>query len=111
MEGDVSNAETLPKEKFDGFWAVAVLMHIPEDQWDQMLMNIQKIMKPGAIGYLTVPQERFGNSEADPRHFTIFTPDLFKSTVNARGWKILESGYKGATNTNDWLWFMVQLPG
>jgi hypothetical protein len=85
-------------------------MHIPLEHWPEMLSNIEGMMKPGAIGYVTVPQERFADSEADPRHFEIFDTERFTSLVGTRGWKVLETGAKGATDTNDWLWFLVQLP-
>lgn len=107
---DLLDEKSFPRKKFDGFWAAAVLMHIPLSKWPLMLANIEKHMKPGAIGYITVPQERFANSESDPRHFEIFDKEKFKGLISTRKWKVLKSGYKGSTATNDWLWFLVQLP-
>jgi trans-aconitate methyltransferase len=109
-ETDVLDEKSFPKKKYDGFWAAAVLMHISEEHWPLMLKNIEKHMKPGAIGYITVPQERFANSDSDPRHFEIFDKARFKNLIGTRKWTVLKSGYKGSTSTNDWLWFLVQLP-
>lgn len=109
-QADLLDEKTFPKKKYDGFWAGAVLMHIPLPEWPSMLTNIQKHMKPGAIGYVTVPQDRFADPKSDPRHFEIFTPSSFKKQIAANGWKVLKSGKKGTTHTNDWLWFLVQLP-
>lgn len=107
---DLLDEKSFPHKKYDGFWAGAVLMHIPLSEWPRMLANIQKHMKPGAIGYITVPQERFADHESDPRHFEIFTTESFKKHVGANEWKVLKSGEKGVTKTNNWLWFLVQLP-
>lgn len=110
QQADVLSEKTFPRKKYDGFWAAAVLMHIPLKEWPQMLANIQKHMKPGAVGYITVPQERFPNHESDPRHFEIFTVESFKKQIGMNGWKVLKKGKKDATNTAEWLWFLVQLP-
>lgn len=107
---DLLNEKSFPRKKYDGFWAGAVLMHIPLPQWPRMLTNIQKHMKSGAVGYITVPQERFAKHESDTRHFEIFDRERFKKQISAHGWKVLKSGEKGVTNTNNWLWFLVQLP-
>ncbi len=107
---DIVEEKSFPRRKFDGFWAVAVLMHVPLDRWPRMLENIQKHMKPGAIGYITVPQERFANHETDPRHFEIFTVESFKKQIETLGWKVLKTGKKESTATTGWLWFLVQLP-
>lgn len=109
-QADLLDEQSLPRKKYDGFWAAAVLMHIPLSSWPLMLANIQKHMKPGAIGYITVPQERFSNHETDPRHFEIFTVQSFKKQIGANAWKVLKTGKKGSTASSDWLWFLVQLP-
>ncbi len=109
-QGDVLDESTFPRKKFDAFWAAAVLMHIPLERWPQMLTNIQKHMKPGAIGYITVPQERFANHETDPRHFEIFTVESFKKQIASGGWKVLKTGGKESNTPRDWMWFLVQLP-
>jgi len=107
---DLLDADSLPRQKFDAFWAAAVFMHIPESEWPEMMANVESIMKPGAIGYITVPQERFSKKENDPRHFSIFSIESFTELIGLRGWKVLDRGHKGTTSTNDWLWFIVQLP-
>lgn len=75
-----------------------------------MLQNVQKHMRSGAVGYITVPQERFANHETDPRHFEIFTVASFKKQISANGWKVLKTGRKKSTAATDWLWFLVKLP-
>ncbi|MES2668559.1 MAG: class I SAM-dependent methyltransferase [Patescibacteria group bacterium] len=110
VQTDLLDEKSFPRKKYDGFWAGAVLMHIPLDSWPQMLANIQNHMKSGAIGYISVPQERFANHESDTRHFEIFTVESFKKQIGINGWKVLQTGKKESTAATDWLWFLVQLP-
>lgn len=109
-QGDVLDEKSFPRKKYDGFWASAVLMHVPMEDWPRMIASVSKHMHPGAIGYITVPQERFADHETDPRHFEIFTPSSFKKELGKYGWRILKTGKKESTSVTDWLWFIVQLP-
>lgn len=109
-EGDISAAETLPKERFDGFWAASVLMHIPHEQWPNMFKNIQDISTPKAIGYLCLPTERTSDI-LDSRHFTILNPKEQQRELENNDWKILEKGiFDGYAKKSIWQWYIVQLP-
>jgi trans-aconitate methyltransferase len=112
IEGDVSRKDTLPKKKFDGFFAVAVLMHIPFEQWDLMFFNIESISKRNAIGYITLPIERPNEECAtDRRHFVTMTQKKYSAYIKSRGWKILNSGtLNGSSKKAIWKWYIVTLP-
>lgn len=100
-----------PEEKFDAFWAAAILMHIPPDQVRDVFKHIESIMKPGAIGYLTLPVERMEpKSEEDQRHFTLYTKEEFVRLATELGWEIVISD-KIVTKANfNWNWYIVKLP-
>jgi len=100
------------KKRFSGFWAAAVLMHIPEKDLGKALTNIEKITKPKAIGYITLPITRPNEeNEKDKRHFTLYTINDFKKLTKARGWKILNSGSLNSKNKElIWNWYIVKLP-
>ncbi|MEA2701701.1 MAG: hypothetical protein QOE22_410 [Candidatus Parcubacteria bacterium] len=108
FEGDVLDETTLPDKKYDAFWAAAVLMHISKEDWPEMMENIENIMQPGAVGYLTVPTERY--IERDERHFTVFEEKEFKALLGKRNWEILQRGKKEPTRSTAWSWFIVKLP-
>ncbi len=110
--GDILDAETLPKKKFDAFWAAAVLQHIPLAQWPEALSNIERHMTRGAIGYLTVPEERPSPaSEKDRRYFELFDDKKFRAVLVPRKWRILKAGArKGKTGGVVWRWYIVKLP-
>jgi len=111
--GDISDKSTLPKKKFDGFWAAAVLMHIPFSQWDEMFSNIELLCKKESYGYVALPvahPSKTHNPE-DTRHFTILSEDEQRQYLKSRGWKIKQAGIlDGFTTESVWRWYIVQLP-
>ncbi len=45
-----------PTSTFDGFWACAALLHIPKPRLNKVLVSIKKIMKKGAVGFISIKQ-------------------------------------------------------
>lgn len=108
---DISDPKTLPKKKYDAFWASAVLMHVSEDKWDVMFANLEKMTKPKGIGYITIPEQKpIIMSSRDQRHFTLKTSSEFETIVKARGWKVLKKAGMLGNNNIPWNWFIVRLP-
>lgn len=113
QEGNIAASATLPQEKFDGFLAVAVLMHIPFENWDEMFQNIETLNKPGAYGYIALPVTHTKGVAPtdDTRHFTILSEDEQRAYIKSRGWKIKHAGIMdGFTVESVWRWYIVQLP-
>jgi trans-aconitate methyltransferase len=111
--GDIADKSTLPKKKFDGFWAAAVLMHIPFTQWDEMFLNIESLSKSGSYGYVALPvaHPNIVPNPNDTRHFTILNEDEQRAYIKNRGWKIKSAGVlDGFTTESVWRWYIVQLP-
>lgn len=112
-QADISDIKTLPKKKYEGFWAGAVLMHVPMDRWGEMFENIETITKKGGIGYLSLPTEHPSgeSAEVDQRHFTLLSEGEQRKLIKDRGWKILKKGtMDGFSKENIWRWYIVQLP-
>jgi 2-polyprenyl-3-methyl-5-hydroxy-6-metoxy-1,4-benzoquinol methylase len=112
-EGNIADASTLPKKRFDGFLAVAVLMHIPKESWDRAFMNIEGLVKSGGYGYLSFPTEHpSGDSKSlDSRHFTLMSESEHVSYLKKRGWKILKKTHKKGSGGKDiWRGYIVRLP-
>lgn len=100
-----------PKKKFDAFWAAAVLMHIPAGQIPGVLEHIQSIMKPGAIGYLTLPVERPNPpTSTDQRHFEFYTKKKFLMLAKEMKWKVLLASDISAKGYPHWNRYIVKLP-
>lgn len=109
--GDILSAGTLPQKKFEGFWASAILMHVREEEWEEMLTNIENLSKSGAIGYFTLPDVRPNEaSDKDQRHFTFIPRERLEDSLIRRGWKFIEQGSFPDDPRNIWRWYLVQLP-
>lgn len=111
--GNIADNTTLPKKKFDGFWAAAVLMHIPFSKWDETFSNVEHLCKSGSYGYVALPIAHPSKikSEDDTRHFTILSEEEQKRYMKKRGWKIKYAGVlDGFTTESVWRWYIVQLP-
>lgn len=110
FKADISDQKTLPKKKYAGFWAGAVLMHIPENGLAFLLSNIEQMVKSGGIGYLTLPRRRPSpESEKDPRHFSFWTPHKAKTFFRKRRWRILNYGNM-PENNGGWFYMIVLAP-
>ena len=109
---DLSDPKTFPKRKYHGFWAVAVMMHVPIEKWPAMIENITRLIKPGGYGFLTLPEKRPNKrSYHDQRHFTLLKPNQFKKIAGNYGWKVVSRGHFVSTNNKTpWNWFMVKIP-
>jgi ubiquinone/menaquinone biosynthesis C-methylase UbiE len=110
IEGDISNGETLPKERFDGFLASAVLMHSPNIE--EAFANLEQITKQHSVGYISLPVDRPGEKiDTDTRHFTILNEKEQITLIQKRKWKILHRGtIDGFRKNGIWNWYIVRLP-
>jgi len=107
-DADLLKLNTFPKKKYNAFWASSVLMHIPKRYWPKMINNIKTILKPGAIGYISVPKLRpRPRSKYDQRYFNYWKNAEFKKILTQNGFKILQ---RGSIKKSVWLWCMTQLP-
>ena len=109
--GDILDRTTLPSRRYDGFWCSAVLMHVPKNLHKQMIENIQSLLKPGAYGYITLPERRTKELEPnDNRHFELFTQDEVVELFESHNWKLIDKGVLDDSPRNLWNWYIVQLP-
>jgi len=110
--GDILDLKTLPKKKFDAFWIAAVLQHVPLEEWPTALSNLEKLMRRGGIGYVTVPEGRPNlETNEDQRYFELFDDKKFRATIALHKWKVVKSGeLRGKPGQAIWRWYIVRLP-
>ncbi|MFN3188462.1 MAG: class I SAM-dependent methyltransferase [Candidatus Paceibacteria bacterium] len=112
FEEDIATGGNIKSNQYGGFWAANVLMHIPFELWDAMFANLERIVKAGRYGFLTLPTAHPNPEDTtDTRHFTFLPADKQKKYLKERGWKIIKSGSTdGFTQKDIWRWYIVQLP-
>jgi len=109
-KGSLLSARSLPRKKYHGFWASAILQHIPLKQWPLAIENLKKITRKNGVGYITVPKTRpMKQSKNDNRYFELFTKAKFLKIAKEQKLKILKSGQMISGNDTQWFWLIVRL--
>ena len=83
------------KEKYDGIWACASILHLPKKQLREVLKNMYAALKSKGWIYTSFKYGEF-EGERNGRYFTDFTTDTFKDFIHAmHGLKIEEQWITG----------------
>ena len=83
------------KEKYDGIWACASILHLPKKQLREVLENMYAALKSGGWIYTSFKHGKF-EGERNGRYFTDFTTDTFKEFIHdMHGLKIEEHWITG----------------
>ncbi len=99
-----------PDDSFDGFWAAAVLLHIPKDRIDEALQSIKRVIKPGGYGFISM--KAGAEERTDPqtdRWFAFYSQAGFGEALEKNGFEIADKETrKGEKDT--WLVYYVRKP-
>ena len=83
------------KEKYDGIWACASILHLPKKQLREVLKNMYEALKSEGWIYTSFKYGEF-TGERNGRYFTDFTTDTFKDFIHdMHGLKIEEQWITG----------------
>lgn len=83
------------KEKYDGIWACASILHLPKKQLREVLKNMYAALKSKGWIYTSFKYGEF-EDERNGRYFTDFTTDTFKDFIHdMHGLKIEEQWITG----------------
>ena len=83
------------KEKYDGIWACASILHLPKKQLREVLKNMYAALKSEGWIYISFKYGEF-EGERNGRYFTDFTTDTFKEFIHdMHGLKIEEHWITG----------------
>lgn len=95
------------EEPFDGFWASAVLLHIPKDRIHEALKSINSVLRVGAIGFISLKEGDGESVDSDNRFFAYYNSEEFSKILAERGFEVLwteKREFKGTV----WLQFIVR---
>jgi SAM-dependent methyltransferase len=103
---------------FDGFWAMASLLHIPKSRIREVLKNIRHVVARGGIGTIAIKEGEGeemagGNSLQEKRFFSLYSQKEFASILIRNGFEILTQ-YKDfreidAKEPRVWLIYVVRV--
>ncbi|MBI2011424.1 class I SAM-dependent methyltransferase [Candidatus Daviesbacteria bacterium] len=104
-----------PDNYFDGFWASAVLLHIPKVRINEALKRIQYVTKNKGLGFITlkrgegekIVEEVTETGMKYKRLFSYYLLDEFKKILKKNGFDIIKSSQKRMGKTT-WLIYFVR---
>lgn len=104
------------ENKFDGFWAAAVLLHIPKSQIDTTLSSIKSVVRQGGVGFISLldgegerlKEELWDDDTRHQRFFAYWSRDGFSETLDHNGYKILDYNFYPDSKSLRWHCFFVQ---
>lgn len=97
-----------PEPKFDGFWTMTTLLHIPKDRIDHALQKIKAQIKPDGVGFITMKAGAGEREDKETgRWFAYYSKDEFQEVLERNNFKIIEEKTRQGENSL-WLCFWVK---
>ena len=103
---------------FDGFWAVASLLHVPKRRVGKVLQSLRTILKDDGVGFISlkkktsvdeavVKEGRYGGSE---RFFAYYTKKEFTRMLEKNGFRVVRAYQKKRPKDSrvQWLCYFVK---
>lgn len=109
----VCNLALVP-ERFDGFWAAAVLLHLPKSRIGTALAEIKRVTRPRGVGFIALKkgigqgmESKVNEAGDDNRFFAYYSADELSSELTRAGFDIVESTERPEPQST-WLCFHVR---
>jgi len=97
-----------PESSFDGFWASAVLLHIPKVRIAEALESIHRIVKSNGLGFIAVKQGEGEKVEDEGRFFAYYSDDEFKKKLR-ENFEVVERKIRPMSEKTIWLVYIVRV--
>ncbi len=114
---DINNL-CFPPASFDGFWAAASLIHIPDAKIRSVLAGIRRIMKPSSYGFISMKEGEGssmvkGRVAGTDRFFVFYHQQRFSSLLRECGFEAEITGknlkeFNPPNSPTVWLTFFVR---
>jgi len=103
-------------EKFDGFWASAVLLHIPKARIGEALRKIKSTQISGSIGFISIKDgsgEKMSQRRIDgvdtERFFALWGRKEFEEVLDRNGFEVIDYEYRTVSANTQWHMFIVKI--
>ena len=117
----VGNMYDLPFacEEFDGFWAVASLLHIPKHKIGDVLARIRGVVKKGGVGAIMLKKgmgeqmaadDNRNGDEGDRRFFAYWQREEFIKPLEQAGFEVVNFLEREKSEGTTWITFFVRFP-
>lgn len=100
--------------EFDGFWAAAVLLHIPRTRMCEALAKIRGAVRNGAIGFIAIKEgdgeylEEMNGDVDSTRLFVLWRDADFRAELVRAGFEVIEYVCNVKSERTIWLQYIVR---
>lgn len=100
-------------DNYDGFWAAAVLLHVPRARIHEALSKLRSALRDGAIGFIVIKE---GDGElvdrtdqgTYPRLFTLWQDTDFRQKLEVANFEVVQYERVFKSERTIWLRYMVR---
>jgi 2-polyprenyl-3-methyl-5-hydroxy-6-metoxy-1,4-benzoquinol methylase len=101
--------------QFEGFWACAVLLHVPKARIDEALQAVRAVIKLGGAGFISMKdgtdevfESRLKNDRQEERLFAYWQDEKFRKALIRNGFEVVEYQYKPESERTRWHRYIVR---
>ncbi len=106
-----------PDDTFDGFWASAVLLHIPKTRINEALQRLHDVVREGGVGFISIKKGTGEKVEEDEpemedkraRLFSYYEQKEFKKILKKNNFEIAEERIRPMNERTTWLIYFVKV--
>ncbi len=102
-------------QHFDGFWACAVLLHIPRESIDRAIQAILVTQRTGAVGMISIKAGNKSDFEVrdkdgmhEERLFVYWDKDMFDEVLKRNGLVVLYYEHRPVSTRTNWHVYFVR---
>lgn len=96
---------------FDGFLAIASLLHIPKNKVGNVLESIGDLIEPEGVGLVTMRKgegEGWREKNGSRRYFAFYSADEFRQKLENAHYSVVNSGETEEPDGTKWLYFFTR---
>lgn len=106
-----------PDDTFDGFWASAVLLHIPKDRIDEALGRLHSVVRNDGVGFISIKKGEGQKIEEDEpdmdekriRLFSYWQDGDFQEALKRNNFEVVDSQVRPMSERTTWLIYLVKV--
>lgn len=106
---------TFDDKSFDGFWATAVYIHVPKENFPKALRELKRVLRPHAVGFLTMKEGigeevsivRSQDGNNYKRLWVYYGKDELDRILKMSGFSILQFNRKYQDKDRQWLQYWI----
>lgn len=102
--------------KFDGFWASAVLLHVPKKRTSEALQKIKSFMRPEGVGFISLKDgegeevlENEISGKKFKRFFSFWNKEEFENVLKQNGFELVYYEFRPESKDTRWHLFFVRV--